>query len=227
MAAQAGWYDDATLPGQERYWDGEAWTEQVKPKAQQPQRRKRAVRLPFVIAIGVGALLLGVAIGGGGADPKESAEYLEVSKELVVAEDASAELAEETAALERQLESLADEVAQLADQQQAVVDAEAAIAARETAADERDAALQQREGDVQGRETAVQSRESAAAAPRSQSAPPAAQPAPPAAQPVAPAPSAYYENCTAARNAGAAPVRSGDPGYGRHLDRDGDGVGCE
>lgn len=37
----------------------------------------------------------------------------------------------------------------------------------------------------------------------------------------------YYDNCTAARNAGAAPVRRGDPGYGRHLDRDGDGAGCE
>ncbi|ACZ30245.1 putative CheA signal transduction histidine kinase [Xylanimonas cellulosilytica DSM 15894] len=39
--------------------------------------------------------------------------------------------------------------------------------------------------------------------------------------------SAYYKNCTAARNAGAAPVRVGEPGYGRHLDRDGDGIGCE
>ncbi|WP_244244068.1 excalibur calcium-binding domain-containing protein [Marilutibacter alkalisoli] len=37
----------------------------------------------------------------------------------------------------------------------------------------------------------------------------------------------YYANCSAARAAGAAPVRRGDPGYGRHLDRDGDGVGCE
>lgn len=37
----------------------------------------------------------------------------------------------------------------------------------------------------------------------------------------------YYDNCAAARAAGAAPVRVGDPGYGRHLDRDGDGVGCE
>jgi hypothetical protein len=36
-----------------------------------------------------------------------------------------------------------------------------------------------------------------------------------------------YENCDAAREAGAAPVRRGDPGYGRHLDRDGDGRGCE
>ena len=37
----------------------------------------------------------------------------------------------------------------------------------------------------------------------------------------------YYANCAAARAAGAAPVHRGDPGYGRHLDRDGDGVACE
>ncbi|WP_366521496.1 excalibur calcium-binding domain-containing protein [Micropruina sp.] len=37
----------------------------------------------------------------------------------------------------------------------------------------------------------------------------------------------YYRNCSAARAAGAAPVYRGEPGYGRHLDRDGDGVGCE
>lgn len=39
--------------------------------------------------------------------------------------------------------------------------------------------------------------------------------------------STFFENCTAAREAGAAPVRSGDPGYGSHLDRDGDGIACE
>ncbi|MGJ5806057.1 excalibur calcium-binding domain-containing protein [Streptomyces europaeiscabiei] len=37
----------------------------------------------------------------------------------------------------------------------------------------------------------------------------------------------FYENCDAARAAGAAPVYSGEPGYGPHLDRDGDGVACE
>lgn len=36
-----------------------------------------------------------------------------------------------------------------------------------------------------------------------------------------------YKNCTEARNRGGAPVRIGQPGYGPHLDRDGDGVGCE
>ena len=38
---------------------------------------------------------------------------------------------------------------------------------------------------------------------------------------------ASFRNSSAARAAGAAPVRRGDPGYGRHLDRDGDGIGCE
>ena len=36
-----------------------------------------------------------------------------------------------------------------------------------------------------------------------------------------------YPNCAAARAAGAAPVRRGEPGYGTHLDRDYDGIGCE
>lgn len=36
-----------------------------------------------------------------------------------------------------------------------------------------------------------------------------------------------YANCTEVRAAGAAPVRIGQPGYGAHLDRDGDGIGCE
>ena len=50
-------------------------------------------------------------------------------------------------------------------------------------------------------------------------------PAPEPSQPAAPA--GGYENCDAARAAGAAPVYRGSPGYAPHLDRDGDGVGCE
>ncbi len=38
---------------------------------------------------------------------------------------------------------------------------------------------------------------------------------------------AYYPNCAAARAAGVAPLRLGEPGYRRGLDRDGDGVACE
>lgn len=51
--------------------------------------------------------------------------------------------------------------------------------------------------------------------------------APMAAPATAPASGRAFRNCAEARAAGAAPVRRGDPGYGRHLDRDGDGVGCE
>lgn len=36
-----------------------------------------------------------------------------------------------------------------------------------------------------------------------------------------------FANCAEARAAGAAPVRLGEPGYGAHLDRDNDGIGCE
>ncbi|NYS49488.1 excalibur calcium-binding domain-containing protein [Streptococcus danieliae] len=43
----------------------------------------------------------------------------------------------------------------------------------------------------------------------------------------APQTAQYFPNCSAARAAGAAPVYRGNPGYGSHLDRDGDGIGCE
>ncbi len=37
----------------------------------------------------------------------------------------------------------------------------------------------------------------------------------------------YFANCAAARAAGAAPLREGEPGYRTGLDRDRDGVACE
>jgi hypothetical protein len=39
---------------------------------------------------------------------------------------------------------------------------------------------------------------------------------------------AYYKNCTAAWNAGVAPLHEGDDGYeAPRLDRDQDGIACE
>ncbi|WP_245619586.1 excalibur calcium-binding domain-containing protein [Microbacterium trichothecenolyticum] len=35
----------------------------------------------------------------------------------------------------------------------------------------------------------------------------------------------HYKNCDAVRAAGATPVYAGQPGYGKHLDRD-NGIGC-
>ena len=38
---------------------------------------------------------------------------------------------------------------------------------------------------------------------------------------------AYFENCAAARDAGKAPLMSGQPGYRPELDPDGDGIACQ
>ena len=60
--------------------------------------------------------------------------------------------------------------------------------------------------------------------------PPAPLAAPAPAPQSAPAPSGrafQYENCDAARDAGADPVYRDEYGYGPHLDRDNDGIGCE
>lgn len=43
----------------------------------------------------------------------------------------------------------------------------------------------------------------------------------------APAQNVYYQNCTAVRAAGAAPIYPGDPGFQQKFDRDNDGIGCE
>ncbi|MFG1888066.1 excalibur calcium-binding domain-containing protein [Micromonospora sp. NPDC049051] len=37
----------------------------------------------------------------------------------------------------------------------------------------------------------------------------------------------YYAKCDAVRAASKDPIRRGDPGYSRRLDRDGDGMACE
>src|SRR5688572_18965072 len=42
----------------------------------------------------------------------------------------------------------------------------------------------------------------------------------PAEQGILGPPGGFFPNCSAARAAGAAPVRIGEPGYGPHLDRD-------
>ncbi len=43
----------------------------------------------------------------------------------------------------------------------------------------------------------------------------------------APAPTPSWASCTEVREAGAAPIRSRDPGFEPRFDRDGDGTGCE
>lgn len=166
------------------------------------------------IAFPVIAFILGLVMGGAGAapDPTESAAYLSVEKEVDSLES-DLEVAERDAQ-----EALAS--AQEAEASQAELLALAAD-------------LEARTADLDTREQALATAEAAAAAALALPAPVVAEPVPAPADPapVAPAPAApanvYYKNCDAARAAGAAPVRVGDPGYASHLDRDGDGIGCE
>jgi hypothetical protein len=39
--------------------------------------------------------------------------------------------------------------------------------------------------------------------------------------------SVHYDGCNEVRTLGKAPLRRGQPGYGAHMDGDGDGVACE
>lgn len=80
-----------------------------------------------------------------------------------------------------------------------------------------------------GRETVEQSHPVQALATPSAYPPPQITIAPTALQEnyAVPTEVTYFRNCSEARAAGATPVRAGDPGYAPHLDRDGDGAGCE
>ena len=68
-----------------------------------------------------------------------------------------------------------------------------------------------------------------APAPKPAPAPaPAPAPDPAPAPAPAPAPGVYYQNCTAVKAAGAAPIYPGDPGWQDKFDgNDNDGIGCE
>ncbi|POX39301.1 hypothetical protein C3486_19110 [Streptomyces sp. Ru73] len=46
-------------------------------------------------------------------------------------------------------------------------------------------------------------------------------------EPGEPGSSPSYQYCSDARDAGAAPIHSGEPGYAEHLDSDRDGIACE
>ena len=119
-------------------------------------------------------------------------------------------------------EKAADEKAvadKAAAEQAAVAKAAAAKAAADKAAADQAAAAKAAADQAAADQAA---RDAAARAASEQAA--AAQKA---AQAPAPAPAAYYANCTAAKNAGAAPLYRGQPGYSSSLDRDGDGVACE
>jgi hypothetical protein len=188
--------------------------------------KKRTVPLWLAAVVAGACLFVGAGVGSaGGGNVTESTEYIALQSandglmddETGVAAQGDklavrlADVEEREAVLQEAADAAA-EVAAAAAAQAAAEKAAADAAAAQLAAEEKAAADQ-----------AAATQAAAEQAAAAQAAADAAAAAKPAAQPA----TAYYENCTAARNAGAAPVRTGDAGYGRHLDRDGDGIGCE
>lgn len=174
----------------------------------------RNARWPLAVLASL-VLLLGILIGSGAASTDRS-ESDELRAEQSASDETIEDLTAENAELEGQLSDLEGQVTDLEDRLQGVEDLETALSQRESevealeqALDEREAELDEREADLDGREAQGDGGDEDGG------------------QSDGGDDSVHYENCDAARAAGAAPVHEGDPGYGRHLDRDGDGVGCE
>ena len=185
------------------------------------KRARQRVPLYALVLTSVGALLLGVLIGqsGGHADPTASTQFTELQSayDAKLAEFASltttptatpGPTAAETAAEGAKVRAAAKAEAYERVKAKVAVKAKAAKAAKAAHR------LQAAKKAIAARKARMQARADAAAA-----AAAANQAAPPS--------NVYYANCDAARAAGAAPVYAGDPGYAPHLDRDGDGIGCE
>jgi colicin import membrane protein len=196
----------------------------LQPPAEEAAgKRRRWPRWAMpLVAFGIG---IGIGAGGAGegTDVTTTPQYQSLQAQLDTAQDQAGELSDEVAAGEEQV-------------RQAAAAAQAQIQEQTAAIGRRATALDQREQELVARESALGTAEQAGGSSRtgtgaggssSGSVPSGAG----SASAVEPEPrvstSVSYGNCSEARAAGAAPVRLGDPGYGRHLDRDGDGVGCE
>lgn len=75
----AGWYPDPESPGQQRYWDGNAWTENFAPGGVAPVPSASAAKKPIykrawfiVVAVLIGLGVIGNLIGGSSSEIPES-----------------------------------------------------------------------------------------------------------------------------------------------------------
>lgn len=198
--------------------------EQPLPTETVTKRSRRRLILPSVV--GVAALSLGAMIGGSGSAAQIST--LKTEQQTLTSAVASAEKQSEfdrdarTAATQKADERAAELEAEIEALRGELSAQSEARAASDEAVQSKDEEIARLTADVAAARAAAPAPSGSSTQPRSFVAPRSAAPAP--AQ--APAPR-HFNNCSEARAAGAAPVRAGQPGYGRHLDRDGDGVGCE
>lgn len=216
----AGWYPAAHANGEQRYWDGAAWIEPTAPVPGPVQKHgffTRPVTRRTGAVVAGSALVLGLLLGAGMGSTAAQTQVASLASEVSSLQTEVTEAAETVTDAGADVQAAAAQVAEAKAEVERVKGQLAAATSKvtemETAATAAQAELDSRASqiaDLQGKVSA-------------QSAP---APAPAPAQPVAPS-AVSYKNCSEARAAGAAPVRRGDPGYGKHLDRDGDGIGCE
>jgi len=110
----ASWQKHPTT-GKQTWWDGTAWTDQVKPK--------RRVGMPVFWATAAGALVLGAIIGSAGSGG--AVADVEVSAERIA--ELEAELVDERERSEAREGELAEQEAELASREAEVVAREAAV----------------------------------------------------------------------------------------------------
>lgn len=233
----AGWYPAAHANGEERWWDGTRWFEGDEAATavigaattalpgHAPAARDGAepVRQPGVIRRRTGAVFAGAALivgllfgaASGGIGSLGERDTLKAQVSALAAEVADAESAVDTAedAVDTAREDLEAAKARATAAEQKLTGANAQVTALEAAAVTAKADLDARVAEIADLKAKIPA----------STEPVQSTPVQEASAPV----NVSYANCTEARNAGAAPVRRGDPGYSSRLDRDGDGIGCE
>jgi hypothetical protein len=217
------------------------WDSSGVPMPPEKKKRNKGAAV-WMGVIGVVAFLLGMGVAddGGAVRDLESANAalagdVEVlSTEVTEMEEARVEAdaaVEATAAEQEALQITLDDRTVELDEREAALDLRttevdgrtADLDAREAALDTREGELDARSAELDKRETAVEKSEQTSSSSSSGSSSSSSS----SSGSSGTSTNVYYDNCSAARAAGAAPVYRGDPGYGTHLDRDRDGVGCE
>ncbi|WP_423920572.1 excalibur calcium-binding domain-containing protein [Frigoribacterium sp. 2-23] len=187
-------------------------------------RSAGGLALIAAIAVLVAGSMIAPASADGAPGGGKPAALVEASASASASSAAKAKAEEKKRAAEKA-------AAEVAAQKKADEEAAAAAAAAQAQAEAEAAAAAQAEADRVAAEQAAAAAAAAAAAEAQRAADQAeaqraADQAARAAAPAAPS-STYYKNCDAVRAAGKAPIYVGQPGYAKHLDRDGDGIGCE
>lgn len=194
-----------------------------------PWYRKKRFLFPIVAAL---AFLFGVGVGSEDAPSMETAAEVEsLQEELAEVEEERDDLEEQLAEVEAERDGLEEDLAELEDERENEEAQNAENSERVEQLEERVAGLEQQVTQLQDERDSLQTRNAQQAQRIEQlegelASTQQSQPAPQPQQESSQA-GAYYENCSEARAAGAAPLRRGEPGYHDALDGDNDGVACE